>query len=253
MMSRKSIKGIYSKPMDAFATQPVIENRKLPTMDNASSQNAQWPKLATPNQILMDDARDQPTTGRKGNQMAAFKAADEPSTNPVYADQVPKVTRKPANAGYIVLRMRVQNGVLSVVGSKRVDSQLVNNDSIVQGGLTYEAILENTRLTIGSVPDYGEQRSFPRPGEHEHHITVMPSFDFNLKMPSDKITMQDLPQLKVSLYRFKEHVPDLKLGVQPLNAQFDKEVRVVAELNGIELSQLKPDVRELVEKAFKKP
>jgi hypothetical protein len=148
--------------------------------------------------------------------------------------------------------MHVKNGEMTVVGSKKVDGPLVNYDDLVQSGLTYEATLEDARLAIGSVADFGEQRSYPRPGEHEHNITILPSFNFNLKIPSGRIAAKDLPRLKISLYRFKEPLIQPKLGMAPIAEQFRREARVVAELDGIRMADLRPDVKETIRKTFAK-
>lgn len=255
-MTRKSVKGVFTQPMNGAASSPVIENSKLPSMDDAISKKEKS-KTVKNSKGLMDDAATKKATGKKstGNFMPPFtpeKRRKRKEAEIIYEDQVAKPTRKLANESYVVLRMRVQNGAMSVIGSKKVDGVLLTNENPVQGGLTYEASIANARLAIGSVADYGESRSYPRPGEHEHHITTLPSFDFNVKLPGENVALKDLPILKVSLYRFKELVPDIKLTQLSLEKQFDKEVRVVAELNGIQLAGLDKDVREVIKKTFSK-
>jgi len=249
-MSRKSIRGIYSKPMDATA-RPIIEDAKLPTMTDAVA-TVQQALARDANTRLMDDAQP-PVVDASKPTMGAF-TTDRPDPIRVIPrirpDQEPRLIRAAPDNSYVVLRMRVQNGTMAVIGSKRVEGPLLADEEIVQDGLTYEALLDNNRLSIGSVPDFGEQRSYPRPGTTDHYVTVLPSFDFNLRVPSEKINLQDLPKLKISLYRFKVPVPDLKLGPQPLRAQLEQEVRVVAELNGIQLTKLPGDVQETVRRAF---
>jgi hypothetical protein len=249
-MNRKSIRGIYSKPMDATA-RPIIENAKLPAMTDAVAPMQQAPARDA-NSRLMDDAQP-PAVDASKPTMGAF-VVDQPGPirviPRVLPDQEPRLTRATPDTSYVVLRMRVQDGKLAVVGSKRVDGPLLAEEEVVQDGLTYEASIDDKRLSLGSVPDFGEQRSYPRPGTTEHYVTVLPSFDFNLRVPSDKISLQDLPRLKISLYRFKVPVPNLKLGPQPLRAQLDQEVRVVAELNGIQVAKLPPNVQEVVQRAF---
>jgi hypothetical protein len=249
-MNRKSIRGIYSKPMDATA-RPVIENVKLPTMGPATAPTQQAP--ATEGKRLMDDAH-RPAADSSKPTMRPFIPGQRPSngtdSRPTYPDQKAQATRSAADGSYVVLRMRVQDGKMIVIGSKRVEGPLLAEEALLQDGLTYEALLDNKRLSVGSIADYGEQRSYPRPGNHEHHIAVLPSFDFNLRVPSDKLTLQELPKLKISLFRFKEPVSDLKLSPLPLQAQFDRQIRVVAELNGIQVAKLPSDVQELVRRAF---
>jgi hypothetical protein len=256
-MTRKSIKGIYAHAMSAKAG-PVEENKNLPAMDAVDIKKPTQPPLKK-GAMLMDNVKATVVTKKAmdtGKAMRPFAAvkvlkAEQKELPP----QISKATRKPADA-YVVFRMHVQNGVMSVVGSKRVQGSLVQHEDIVQGGLTYEVTLNKGRLSIGAVADFGEQRSFARQGgeagEHVHHITILPSFDFNVKIPGNKIALKDLPKLQISLYKFKEQVPDLKLSLVPLHTQFEKEVREVATLKGIKIASLGKDVKELVKKAIGK-
>ena len=152
--------------------------------------------------------------------------------------------------------MRVQNGEISLIGSRRVDGTLMEHQDLIQNGITYDAFVKDRRIAIGSIPDFGEQRSFARPNadpSHEgHHITILPSFDFNVKIAADKLAYKDLGALKVSLYRFKEHVHELKLAETPVKDQYEKQTRVVAVMNGININRLKEDVKMALKKSFLK-
>jgi len=259
-MTRKTTKGIFGKAMDAKATDPIIENNKLPRMEAADSKKAEPLPAKSKTVMLMENVKEggaSPT--RKdlaaGKVMAPFDAKKKEKMPPPVGDMKPKATRKQAGEFYLVFRMHVQNGEMTVQGCKRVDSELAKHEDIVQGGLTYEATLQESRLNVASVPDFGEQRSFPRPddrGEKGHHITILPSFDFNVRIPGNAITEKDLPKVKVSLYRFKEHVPSIKLNAAPLARQFEKEVRVVAELDGIKTDKMAQDVKAQIKTAFGK-
>jgi hypothetical protein len=256
-MTRKSIKGIYAHAMSAKAG-PVEENKNLPAMDAVDIKKPTQPLLKK-GALLMNNAKAIVVTKKAmdtGKAMRPFATAKvlkaEQKELPL---QVSKAKRKSTDA-YVVFRMHVQNGVMSVVGSKRVEGSLVQQEDIVQAGLAYEVTLNNGRLSIGSVADFGEQRSFARPGgeagEHVHHVTILPSFNFSVKIPGNKIALKDLPKLQISLYKFKEQIPDLKLSSTPLHTQFEKEVREVATLKGIKIASLNKDVKELVKKAIVK-
>lgn len=260
-MTRKSTKGIFGKAMDAKAIDPVIENNKLPRMEAVDSRKAEpLPKQAK-NVLMMGAAKEgdgKPTKKdiAAGKAMGAFDPKEKGEMSPPVGDMKPKATRKAA-AGefYLVFRMHVQNGEMTVKGCKRVEGELLREEGIVQGGLTYEATLLENRLSIASVPDFGEQRSFPHPEDKAragHHITIMPSFDFNVRIPGQAVAEKDLPKVKVLLYRFKEHVPDLKLNASPLHMQFEKETRVVAALDGITADKMDKEVRAQVKAAFGK-
>ena len=249
-MPRKAIKGVFTNSMDVTG-KPIVENSKLPNMDDVIKK----PIVKTAKvQKLMDDAVTTKIAAKAGSVMGEFKLdtkKEKPIDEAGLVDQKAKAVRTLADS-YVVLRMHVQNGEMTVVGSKKVDGPLAAYDDLIESGLTYEATLENTRLAIGSVADFGERRSYPRPGEHEHNITNVPSFDFNLKIASSKIVAKDLPRLKITLFRFKEPLIQPKLGLAPLAEQFEREARVVAELDGIRLNELSADVKGTIKKTFAK-
>lgn len=256
-MTRKSIKGIFTQSMDAGAAKPVIENSKLRGMDDPmpASKASRGTKAASEGKGLMDARPSKtPVIKKAGATMEPFVADRRKEKTPLtFDDQKAKAQRRSADDSYVVLRMHVQNGEMTVVGSKRVDGPLAEYAELVQSGLTYEATIDNTRLAIGSVADFGERRSYPRPGEHEHHVSVLPSFQFNLKIPAARLAAKDLPKLKVSLFRFKELLPETAaLTVKPLSVQFEREARVVAELNGIYMADLKSDVKDTIRRTFAK-
>lgn len=263
-MKRKNIKGIFMPPMNPDAT-PIIENSSLGVMPEMKQDQPGQIKNPPRGKGLMPSAR----TGEpkvikaaitKGLQMAPFDRKEsekikirKPDVD--YSEQIAKKTRMKKEEGYIVLRMRVQNGEISVIGSRKVAGPFLEHSNLVQSGITYEVFLQDSRIAIGSIADFGEQRSFPRPNAdpaHEgHHITTLPGFDFNVKIPAEKITLKNLPSLNISLYKFKEHVADLRLTDLPLKLQFAKEVRVVAEMNGIRTDRLRDDVKKSIKEMFK--
>jgi hypothetical protein len=264
-MKRKNIKGIFMAPMDADS-KPIIEDNGLPLMPEMKQNQPGRIKNPPTGKGFMplppkEKIKINKAAITKGLQMAPFDPKDSgkikmqtPETG--YSQQIEKKTRMQKEPGYVVLRMRVQNGELTVIGSRSVEGAFLENRSLIQNGITYEAFLTGKRIAIGSIPDFGEQRSFPRPKadpSHEgHHFNTLPSFDFNLKIDSSKITLKDLPTLQVSLYTFKEHVPDLVLTDVPLKARFEKEVRVVAEMNGIKVGRLRDDVKRSLKETFAK-
>src|SRR5690606_35860208 len=104
----------------------------------------------------------------KGLQMAPFDREEsekikiqKPDVD--YSEQIAKKTRMKKEEGYIALRMRIQNGEISVIGSRKVAGPFLEHSNLVQSGITYEVFLQDSRIAIGSIADFGEQRSFPRP------------------------------------------------------------------------------------------
>jgi len=262
-MKRKIIKGIFSASMDSNA-KPVIENSNLNLMPDINQKHSGNIKNAPKGKGFMPLKISGKYKGSKksiteGIEMAPFDRdnlkkikMDVPEFG--YQEQVPKISRKKTDSGYMVLRMRVQNGEISVIGSRRSEGPLLETDYVTQSGITYEAFVNDSRISIGSIPDYGEQRSFARPEgdpSHEgHHITILPSFEFNAKIPLNRLSLKELPKLKVYLYRFKENVDNFQLTRLPLSEQFPREIRVVGELNGIHTERLHKEVKDSLKRTF---
>jgi hypothetical protein len=259
-MKRKNIRGMFSKPMDSEAP-PVVEDKNLPTMPKIEVKRQGDIKNPPKGKGLMPS----PTTEKvkvsqaaiaKGTHMAPFdprevKKIKLKMPEEGLMEQVEKKGRKKTDAGYVVLRMRVQNGELAVIGSRLVEGPFLESQDLIPSGIAYEVSLKRKRIAIGSLPDVGEQRSFPRPKEgHEHHITVLPGFDFNLKIPANKIKFNELPGVDITLYRFKENIPMLPLTEAPLAEQFERQVRTVAHMKGIQVKRLTEDIQKSLKKAF---
>lgn len=263
-MKRKNIKGIFFKPMDP-AAKPVGDNDNLPAMPNVNQQLAGVIKNPPTGRGYMPIIKNMVLKANRAaitqsTQMAPFDPKETgkitlPLPEAGYEDQTQRPLRKKPGGGYVVLRMRVQNGQVTVIGSRQVDSDFMENENLVQNGITYEAFVNEQRIAIGSIPDFGEQRSFPRqdgdPSQEGHFITVLPSFDFNLKVGATRLSFKDLPKLRLKLYTFKEHVPNLKLSLAPLQDQFSKEVRIVAEMNGINVEKLPKEIKDTLRKTLK--
>lgn len=265
MKRRKNIKGIFLPPMNPDAA-PVIENSRLDVMPEIEQDQPGQIKNPPKGKGLMPSAtkvtpKVNKTAIMKGLQMAPFDRKEnekvkieKPDVD--YPEQIEKKTWKKMEQGYIVLRMRVQNGEISVIGARKVAGPFLEHSNLIQSGVIYEAFLQDRRIAIGSIADFGEQRSFPRPdadpAREGHHITALPGFDFNVKIAAEKITLKDLSSLNISLYRFKEHVGELRLTDLPLKTQFAREVRVVAEMNGVRTDRLREDVRKSIKQMFEK-
>jgi hypothetical protein len=55
-MIRKSIKGVFSPSMKATSQEPVIENNRLPSMDEKEANGAKS-KSSSKGQLLMDNLK----------------------------------------------------------------------------------------------------------------------------------------------------------------------------------------------------
>jgi hypothetical protein len=148
---------------------------------------------------------------------------------------------KPAQEGYVRLRVLVQDGELTVMGAKFVEGPLAPMD-MLQPGLAYEVTLGTRRIAAGPIVDAGVRRSFPdplgRPGLEGHHITEMPSYEIAVRVPAQELSMSALPKARITLYRWSGTTPMAPVAGRPLKAQLKGRVETVATLNGIRLSQL---------------
>ncbi|WP_315823887.1 hypothetical protein [Paraflavitalea speifideaquila] len=129
-MTRKTTKGIYGKTMNQQATDPIVENNKLPVMDDAAIKKAALPTPEKGKKLqLMEEVKENTAAPSKkavdeGKQMAVFAGIDRKSIQPHSGEQKARAVRKAAGEHYLVFRMHVQNGEISVTGAKRVDSTL---------------------------------------------------------------------------------------------------------------------------------
>ena len=148
---------------------------------------------------------------------------------------------------YIRMRIRVNNGHLSVIDSHLVDGPLGQAKGF-PGSNAYEVTLGDRLLHAGALPDLGVQRSFSNlngPLEQQgHHFTYREVYEFMARVPASEITPDTIGKIVVRLYRVKEEARVDHLGLAPLGNQFIRQMRVVAELSGLPESVL-PDAIEL--------
>jgi hypothetical protein len=159
------------------------------------------------------------------------------------------VVKKPSRKGagrpserYVRLRMRVKDGKMSIVASHLVEGSLLI-PSTVHGNYVYEVTLGKKRLHLDSIPDLGVKRSFTNlTGIHDEtreHITHLTTYEFDIRVPEKDLKEEDLPKINIALYRSKERVTKRTVGLKPLNVQFERELREVARLKGINVKMLK--------------
>lgn len=235
---------------------PVVGFPKLAVMTDKPLR----PK-AIAGKVLRMEAEPKADAG-KTNRMAAFKRSAKVVAPKKYGDQKPPSTRiakkettEKEPAGYVRMRLRVQDGDVSVLDAKAVEGPLV--ETKIQGALAYEATLGPRRVAAGAIPDVGEKRSFPAPKgkgpQSGHFVTPLESYEINVRVPKESVSLASLPRLEVALYRVKEELPVVHaaaLSAAPLGVQFDKHVREVARLKGFQPEKHKSVAAQL-RKAFK--
>ncbi len=234
--------------------EPVVGFPKLAVMTDKPLR----PK-AISGKVLQMAAEPKADTG-KTNRMSTFKRSAKVVAVKKYADQKPlgkivKDTTVKEPPGYVRLTLQVRDGDVKVLAAKSVDGPLV--EPKLEGALAYEATIGDTRVAAGAIPDVGVKRSFPAPkGKGPlsgHFVSPLESYEINVRIPKDRVSIAGLRRLEVALYRVKEELPIVRtdeLRDIPLGQQFEKYVREVGRLKGFH-----PDAHKLVagqlRKAFK--
>lgn len=228
---------------------PVIDNPRLARMTDKAGR----PRPIDGKIVLMA-GEPKPDTGKQRRMppVPPSKPDRQPRERP---DQVePSGSRETAQEpqGYVRLRLRVEDGELSVVGAKAVEGPLV--ESKLQGSLAYEVTVGKKRVAAGAIPDAGERRSFPDPegrGEMQgHHVAPLPAYDVNVRVPKEQVSAASLPRLEIALYRVKEPLPIERLEAGAIGPQFERELREVARIKGIQPEKLSGRVADEVRTAF---
>jgi len=178
----------------------------------------------------------------------ALKKPKKTSTPLHFDDQKrlrPVDNRAAQGEQYIRLRIRVNNGRLSVIDSHLVDGPLGQGGGF-PGTNAYEVTLGDRLLHAGALPDLGVQRSFPNPKgprqQRGHYLTERNVFEFMARLPASEVNSETIGKIAVRLLRVKEAASVQRLDA-PLGTQLERETRPIAELVGLPESVL-PDAIE---------
>lgn len=239
----------------ARGAKPVVSSPRLGQM----TAQAPAPKAIGGRTLLMA-AKPKADTG-KAKRMAPFAKASvarQAKTRPDMEAPKTRTTARKAD-GYVRMRVRVVDGKMTVLDAKAVEGPLV--ESKLQGAVAYEVLLGDRRVAAGAVPDVGERRSFPDPKARTpemrgHHVTLLRSYEVNVRVPKAEVSVADLPKLEVALYRIKEEIPVERAAPSALapgavGAQFQRELREIGRLKGIDPAKLEKPVAAQLRKAFK--
>lgn len=234
-------------------SKPVVENPRLPRMTDEPPEE----KLFGGKRRVMK-AKPKADTGKTKRMAPVVKGTvRQPKSHP---EMEPRRTRRSPGGeeGYVRLRLRVtESGRLQVVGAKAVEGPLV--DPKLQGAMAYEVTLAGQRLAAGGIPDVGDRRSFPDPDaahpEMEgHHVTPVPAYEVNVRVPKAEVTPAQLPDLEIALFRIKDDLPDgaaARSAARGLGQEFERELREVGRLKGIKPDSLAKPIADMVKEAFR--
>jgi hypothetical protein len=154
---------------------------------------------------------------------------------------------EPAAQGYLRLRVRVTDGRMRIVSAQTVDGPLALSPSFV-GQHAYEVMLDARPIALEGLPDFGVSRSYPRPDQHEHHITARPTYEFNVRVPRSLLPGDALGRLHVTLFRFPDASP--KTALASVARQFGQQASVVAAIEGVREEHLEAPALEHLKKLF---
>lgn len=256
--------------MGSDSDEAVVENSKLPRMSDKPlrAASAKGAKSMDDNSKPGKSGKEMPAVGKSPAKAAKSKA--KKSGDDIYPDQVADkggkasarkagTSSKAAAVGvgdsYLRLRVRVENGEMSVIEAREVGGPLVMRNTL-PSGFAYEVTQGAKRVAVGSVPDAGEWRGFASPsGPPElqvHHVTTQADAEFNVRVPSAEVTLSSLPQTEITLYEVKDasQSPVLAQGVA-LADTFTNEIREVARLKGIKVDSLSKDAQKEIRRALK--
>jgi hypothetical protein len=225
----------------------VVEDENRPQM----SDSARPPRRISGKVVLMPEEPTATGKGRKrmepvpkkGAKKGAKRGAAARRKGPLPEQLEPRPTRRGAagEPGYVRIRVRVENGELSVQDLRHVEGPLVAHEEL-HGDLAYEVTLGGKRVTSGAIPDVPVMRSFPptepAPGQEGHHFAPATSFEFLVRVPKEAISEQALPRLGIALYRIKEGPVPRTEGPEQLGKRFPKELREVGRVQGIRIEHL---------------
>jgi hypothetical protein len=197
-----------------------------------------------------------PKAARPPAGAAVMQPYSAPATTPAPGDAQPKGEMKshpdvagpaPMRESYVVLRVRAAGDRMTILGAQEVDGPLTLPSTMI-GEHAYEALLDSRPIAQEGVVDVGISRSFPRPGEHEHHITERPSFDFNVRIPRSAVPDDALHRVALTLFRLPDASQKNVEG--RLSALFGARARTVAHLDALRPEVFEPAAREQIFRLF---
>jgi hypothetical protein len=257
---------------------PVIEDNSLPTMEPATSEqdaekepereaDVSVGPSSTPEAApsAEDSGLMEPFSPEKaeraekaGEYMAPVAAGDEQT----YPDQQEDSTARAAESsgeesGYIRLTFKVEGGQMSITDAHAVAGPLMAQEEIRESEVVYEVTQAQHRLTSGTIPpDPNLVRGAADPdatGELAgHHFSETDSFEFNVRIPKEELSLETLAELGAAVYRVKggESLGIPESSLQLSDTQASERLRVIAEFKGTSINELSPEIQEQLRSAL---
>lgn len=232
---------------------PIVDNAALPRMGEKTIN----PRRIGRKIVTMPEKPSSGATGR--NKMKPVPKRRSRAKPKAAGDQVALAATREVSAedaGYVRLRVRMEDGELQLRGAKFVEGPL-QKDEPVSAGLTYEARVGRRRVAHGDMPDAVEWRSHPDPegrrGREGHHVVEQRRSDFNVRIAAGEVDEKTIENLNVTVYRWRGDGPGDHIGINELPMAPKAAVETVATMKGLAATDLPKglvrDLRSAVKKA----
>jgi hypothetical protein len=161
-------------------------------------------------------------------------------------EQIPRPDARRPSAdvrdGYVRMRIRVEDGQMSVVDSTFVPGPFRAPGSLA--GDTFYQVTDGERmLQAESIPDLGVVRGFANPDgpleQRRHHIYRPSSYEFDVRIPADELTGRRLPAVSVVLYRAPASIAVPDLTEEPLDRRLSEQgLEELGRIDGLAVEDL---------------
>ena len=225
-------------------------NPGKPSMEQAPGAAARKGKPT--GRVMAEDA--QPDKSGKGP-MGKFTASRKAASSKAVGEQKPKRARRTAES-YLRLRVRVENGNMSIVDARQVEGPLIQS-SIIQNGYVAELLHNGNPVAVEAIADLGERRPYFDPGRAlvegaAHGSFDVPTAEFALRIPSGAMLFKNLPKAEIALYQIKDSSQPLRTRAgASLRTDYQSEVREVARLKGVNMTNLSKAAQASVKRVLK--
>jgi hypothetical protein len=173
---------------------------------------------------------------REGDAPSAGMDAQQPPAHEPPDQQRPQ-RGEGSGEQYLRLRVRVDDGQLSIVDSHLVDGPLAQTTAF-QGRFAYEVTDGRRLLHAGSIPDLGTVRGFAHPNgtleQQRHHTYELSTYEFDARAPVALLRTANLANVSIALYRVKQQAgpdaPHPQLSGESLGVQREMQLREIGRV-----------------------
>jgi hypothetical protein len=116
------------------------------------------------------------------------------------------VSSSATSDGYVRMRVRLEDGKLSLLDAHEVEGPLVQPDTLAHG-LVHEVLVDGQRVAVGAHPDANISRSFEEPGHGPggHHTYDVGTVDLTVRVPTAALRGVDPRNVTLSVHDVQEH------------------------------------------------